>query len=122
MNDFDWEEESDNQEIYDNNNTPGNFEKDDDEIPIRAFELPRSESLKNLPKDKIAEFALNHTTPELLLECLADDTNVSQESNAQQSLEEIRREISTEDLENFIPPPVDNPDFSNTSQGEDVVF
>jgi len=107
MNDFDWEEESDNQEIYENNNTQDDFENDNDEIPIRAFELPRSESLKDLPKDKIAEFALNHTTPELLLECLKDDTNVRQDSNAQQSLEEIRKEISTEDSDDFIPPPVD---------------
>ena len=71
-------------------------EDDEDEIPIRAFDLPQSESLKDLTKDEAAEFILNNTTPELMLECLADDENVRNNEMAQTAVEEINTGLEEE--------------------------
>ena len=82
-NDFFEEEESDEfeQPPQRSSRQPRVYEEEiieEEEIPIRDFELPESESLRNLPKEKIAEFILNNTTPELMLQCLKEQPDVNE--------------------------------------------
>lgn len=61
------------------------------ELNIKEFELPSVESLNKLSKVQVLDFALQHTTPELLLNCLKK--NVNDDSNAIQALEQINKSL-----------------------------
>jgi hypothetical protein len=61
------------------------------ELNIKEFELPSVESLNKLSKVQVVDFALQHTTPELLLNCL--QKNVNDDSNAIQALEQINKSL-----------------------------
>lgn len=74
---------------------PMDMDRDEyeDEVPIRAFDLPQSSSIRNLTKTQLVEFALQHTTPELLLSCLAEDDNIRTSNSAVGALQEIQENI-----------------------------
>ena len=61
------------------------------ELNINEFELPSVESLNRLSKVQVVDFALQHTTPELLLSCL--EKNVKDDPSAKKAFEDINESL-----------------------------
>jgi len=69
-------------------------------LDIKEFDLPSVESLNKLSKVQVVDFALQHTTPELLLSCLKK--NVNDDQNAIKALEDINKMASQTDADDDV--------------------
>jgi hypothetical protein len=84
------EEDEDEDDIPDYGQPPQELEEMEEmEIPIRTFDRPEYESIKNLSKTQLTDFMLNKTSPELMLECIKEDDNIRNNAAARRAAADI---------------------------------